>query len=212
MVATLRASATPAAQSIYRPVGQPTRRLSWTSGLMALCAPALLSACAPGQNLPVLTATRADVYRLGVDDQIRVITYGEDQLSEDYRIDNSGNIAVPLLGSVHAAGLSTRQLGEEIAEDLESKKLLRNPSVSIEVTAYRPIFVLGEVVKPGQYPYQPDMTLLTAVASAGGFTYRAVQGYAYVIRQGSTKAAEGQLQPQGYIVPGDVIKIYERTF
>ena len=180
MVATLRASATPAAQSIYRPVGQPTRRLSWTSGLMALCAPALLSACAPGQNLPVLTATRADVYRFGVDDQIRVITYGE--------------------------------LGEEIAEDLESKKLLRNPSVSIEVTAYRPIFVLGEVVKPGQYPYQPDMTMLTAVASAGGFTYRAIQGYAYVIRQGSTKAEEGRLQPQGYIVPGDVIKIYERTF
>ena len=211
MVATPRVSATPAAQPTHDAF-RLARRLSWASGLTALCATALLSACAPGQNLPVLTATRADIYRLGVDDQIRVITYGEDQLSEDYRIDNSGNIAVPLLGSVHAAGLSTRQLGDEISADLESKKLLRNPSVSIEVTAYRPIFVLGEVVKPGQYPYQPNMTMLTAVASAGGFTYRAIQGYAYVIRQGTDRAEEGRLQPQGYVVPGDVIKIYERTF
>lgn len=189
-------------------------RSSWKAATAStLCAlTILLNGCAPGKDLPVLSATRADVYRLGVDDQIRVITYGEDQLSEDYRIDNSGNISVPLLGSVHAAGLSTAQLGNTIAEELEAKKLLRSPSVSIEVTAYRPIFVLGEVVKPGQYPYQPDMTLLTAVASAGGFTYRAVQGYAYVIRQGATKSEVGRLQPQGYVVPGDVIKIYERTF
>ena len=172
----------------------------------------LLSACAPGHNLPVLSTARANVYQLGVDDEIRVITYGEDQLSEDFRVDDSGNIAVPLLGVVHVAGLSTHDLGDQIAEDLQRKKLLRNPSVSVEVTAYRPIFVLGEVAKPGQYPYQPDMTMLTAIASAGGFTYRAFESYTYVIRQGDKQAAEGRLLPQSYVKPGDVIKVYERNF
>lgn len=172
----------------------------------------LLSACAPGHNLPVIAASRANVYQLGVDDQIRVITYGEDQLSEDFRIDDSGNIAVPLLGVVHAAGLSTHDLGDQIAEGLQAKKLLRNPSVSVEVTAYRPIFVLGEVAKPGQYPYQPDMTMLTAIASAGGFTYRAFESYTYVIRQDAGQTTEGRLSPQNYVKPGDVIKVYERNF
>ena len=192
---------------------QARRNMTFTvraaCGLFAL---GLLAGCTPGSGLPVLSATRASVYQLGVDDQIRVITYGEDQLSEDFRIDDSGNIAVPLLGSVHAAGLSTHQLGEQIAQGLQDKKLLRSPSVSVEVTAYRPIFVLGEVAKPGQYPYQPDMTMLTAIASAGGFTYRAVQGYTYVIRQEDKKAVEGRLLPQSYVKPGDVIKIYERNF
>ncbi len=182
------------------------------TSVSCLLALSLLSACAPGSDLPIVSASRASVYRLGVDDQLRVITYGEDQLSEDFRIDDSGNIAVPLLGPVHAAGLSTRQLSERIAQGLEEKKLLRNPSVSVEVTAYRPIFVLGEVAKPGQYPYQPDMTMLTAVASAGGFTYRAFQDYTYVIRQEDKQAIQGRLLPQSYVKPGDVVKVYERNF
>lgn len=193
---------------------QPRVRVASPRGRVAACLALLatMSACAPGANLPVLTVSKAQTYALGVDDQIRVITYGEDQLSEDFRIDDSGNIAVPLLGTVHAAGLSTRALGERIATELEAKKLLRSPSVSVEVTAYRPIFVLGEVAKPGQYPYQPSMTMLTAVAAAGGFTYRAVQGYSYVVRQGEHEAHEGKLLPQSYVEPGDVIKVYERSF
>ena len=96
--------------------------------------------------------------------------------------------------------------------------ILRNPSVSVEVIAYRPIFVLGEVNKPGQYPYQPGMTVVTAAAVAGGFTYRAVQSYASIVRtmpadkSGPMTAIEGTAERQTLVQPGDVITIFERRF
>ena len=82
----------------------------------------------------------------------------------------------------------------------------------MEVETYRPISVLGEVAKPGQYPYQPGMTMLTAIAVAGGFTYRSVEGYAMVVRQAQPDAVTGKILPQDYVKPGDVIKVYERLF
>jgi polysaccharide export outer membrane protein len=80
------------------------------------------------------------------------------------------------------------------------------------VAEYRPIFILGEVAKPGQYPFQPGMTVLSAVAGAGGFTYRAVENRASVVRTEGEKAVEGQVTRQAYVEPGDVITIFERMF
>jgi polysaccharide export outer membrane protein len=137
---------------------------------------------------------------------------GEDQLSGEFRVNDSGSVALPLVGSVHAAGLSTAQLGQAIADALIKAQLIRTPSVSVEVTTYRPIFVLGEVNHPGQYPYQPGMTVVTAVAVAGGFTYRAVEDRASIVRGIDGKAVEGRAQRQTYVQPGDVITIYERRF
>jgi polysaccharide export outer membrane protein len=190
-------------------------RAIWVARLwprVGLLAFVLLNGCAPGSDLPPIPPYNGGIYRLGVGDQIRLITYGEDQLSEEFRLGDGGNIAVPLLGSVHAEGLTASELGTELADQLRSKNLFRNPSVSVEVTAYRQISVLGEVAKPGQYAYQPGMTMLTAIASAGGFTYRSVEGYAYVVRQVQNKAVIGKILPQDYVQPGDVIKIYERYF
>jgi polysaccharide export outer membrane protein len=113
---------------------------------------------------------------------------------------------------VHAAGDSPKELGSELAHLLRVKKLLRDPSVAVEVTAYRNIFVLGEVNKPGSYPYQPGMTMLTAVAVAGGFTYRAFEAYASDVRSTGQTAVEGKITPQSFLAPGDVVKIYERHF
>jgi polysaccharide export outer membrane protein len=172
----------------------------------------LLAACSQGADLPVLTSAGDEAYHLGVDDQIRITTYGEDQLSDDCRVDSSGNIALPLLGTVHAVGLTTEQLTARLKKRLEDQRLLRNPGVSVEITAYRPIYIIGEVSHPGSYPYQPNMTMLTAVAVAGGFTYRGVQSYAYVVRQTDGSAIEGRLLPQSLVQPGDAIKVYERRF
>jgi len=141
-----------------------------------------------------------------------VITFGGDQLTGEFRINDSGNIAIPLLGAVHAAGLTTGQLGDEIATELQKKDLLKNPSVSVEVLAYRPFFILGEVTKPGEYPYEPGMTVLTAVSIAGGFTYRAVTDYASIVRTSSGDAVEGRVSRQTLVRPGDVITIFERRF
>jgi polysaccharide export outer membrane protein len=172
----------------------------------------LLASCAPGGDLAALPDQPPSGYKLGAGDQIRVITFGADQLSGQFRIDDQGRIDMPLVGSVQAAGDTPEQLSAELATALKSKKLLRDPSVAVEVTAYRNIFVLGEVNKPGSYPYQPGMTMLTAVAVAGGFTYRAFEAYASDVRSASGTATEGRITPQSFLAPGDVVKIYERHF
>ncbi len=143
---------------------------------------------------------------------VRLITFGEDTLTGEFRVSDSGTIALPLVGVLQAAGLSPDALGAQVQQALVKANLLKAPSISVEVIAYRPIFVLGEVNKPGQYPYQPGMTMVTAAAVAGGFTYRAVDDYAAVVRTRNGVAAEGKVYRQTFVQPGDVITIFERRF
>ncbi|HEY1933485.1 MAG TPA: polysaccharide biosynthesis/export family protein [Acetobacteraceae bacterium] len=171
----------------------------------------LLFGCAPGRGLPPIPPGSSE-YRLGAGDSVRLTVFGEDQLTGEYRVGDSGSIAVPLLGEVRAAGLTPVALQRLVTAALTRDKLLRDPSVVAEVTAYRPIFVLGEVNKPGEFPYQPGMTVVTAAAVAGGFTYRAVQSYASVVRTIDGHAVEGKATRQTYLQPGDVITVYERWF
>ena len=178
----------------------------------ALAAMFALSGCAEGANLQPLPDEANAAYNLGPGDEVRVITVGEDQLSGDFHVGDSGNIALPMLGPVKAAGLTPSQLSDEIATEAKTRSILNDPSVSVEVTNYRPIFVLGEVSKPGQYPYQPGMTVLTAVSVAGGFTYRAVEDYASVVRTNGKTSEEGKVKRDSFLKPGDVLTIYERHF
>jgi len=166
----------------------------------------------PGDNLPPVPTAQNEDYRLGAGDQIRIITFADEQLTGDFRVNYSGNIALPLLGPVQAAGLTTNQLEGRVAQALRQKNLYRDPSVAVEIISYRPVFVLGEVSKPGQYPYQPGMSVVTAVAIAGGFTYRAVDDTASIVRIREGKAEEFKADRQSLVRPGDVITIYERRF
>jgi len=186
----------------------PSRRLL---AALACLLPALVACGGAGSDLPNLPAAAGE-YRLGPGDQIRVITFGEEQLTGEFRIGDTGRLALPLLGPVPAAQLSPRALQEEIARRLRETGLLRAPSVTVEVTSYRPFFVLGEVNKPGQYPYQPNLTMAAAVAVAGGFTYRAVADYAGVVRTAEGRAQEGRAGRRDMVQPGDVITVYERRF
>ena len=169
-----------------------------------------LAGCTPGGNLPLLPDNPDPAYHLGAGDQIRVIVFGQDQITGQFRVNDAGNIAVPLIGLVHAAGLTTSQLQDRIASDLKRGDIVREPNVSVEVLTYRPIFILGEVKLPGQYPFQPGMTVLTAVAIAGGFTYRAVTGYATILRTEHGHSVEGRVSRGAAVQPGDVITILER--
>jgi polysaccharide export outer membrane protein len=169
-------------------------------------------ACAPGRGLPDLPSTAPGAYRLGSGDVVRLITVGDDTLTGEFRISDSGMVALPLLGVVRAAGLTPDDLAIRVRDALIKGNLYTSPSVSVEVTAYRPIYVLGEVSKPGQYPYQPGMTVVTAAAVAGGFTYRALVDYASVVRTQNNIAIEGKAYRQSFIQPGDVITIFERKF
>ncbi len=166
----------------------------------------------PGRDIPPLADYRPQTYRLGPGDQLRIITFGEEQLTGEFRVDDGGRIAMPLLGSVPAGGRSPKQLETDIEAALQHQDFLKNPHVTVEVIAYRPIFVLGEVSKPGQYPYQPGMTFLTAVAIAGGFTYRAVQDYGTVVRTLNGTASTGRVTQSSFLAPGDVVQVLERNF
>ena len=172
----------------------------------------LLGACAPGGDLPPMPPFHPAEYRLSAGDQVRIITVGQDELTGEFRIDDSGRIAVPMLGNLPAAGLGPAQLGREVAGALQKDGLIRAPSVSVEVVRYRPVSVLGEVNKPGAFDYQPGMTVLSAVAEAGGFTPRAVEADASVLRTSGGRATEWRASRTDLLQPGDVVTVFERRF
>jgi len=175
-----------------------------------------LSGCMPDSDLPLLPPPTNTSYQLGAGDQVRVITFDVPQLTNTFTVGDDGTIAFPLVGSVAAAGSTAKGLAAEISSELIHKQLMPNPSVSVEIAVYRPISVLGEVNHPGQYPYQPGLTMLGAVALAGGFTYRAVTSYATDIRAdpsaGPGGTIKGRVEGDTRLEPGDVVTILERYF
>jgi len=190
----------------------PLRSVSGACTAVFMTLAISVAGCSPGSTLPPLPAYDGARYHLGVGDQIRLLTFGVEQLSGTFRINDSGDVELPLVGSFHAAGRSTGELRDALSAELEARKLLRSPSVSVEVLEYRPIFVLGEVNRPGQYAYQPGMKMLTAVAVAGGFTYRAVEDRVQVLRSTEPVPVTGRADLDAYVAPADVITVLERYF
>jgi polysaccharide export outer membrane protein len=150
-------------------------------------------------------------YRLGSGDKVRVITFGEESLTGEFFVSASGKISIPLVGEVQAGGLTALEFQREIETTLKNG-YLREPRVSVEVLNYRPFYILGEVKKPGEYPYTNGLTVLNAVATAEGFTYRANTKKVF-IRHANTKVEqEAALQATTIVAPGDTIRIVERFF
>jgi len=152
----------------------------------------------------VMPAFGASPYTLDSGDKLRVVVFGQDALSNTYSVDANGSIAMPLIGSVPARGLTTSQLGGAIAARLK-QSYIREPSVAVEVEAHRPFFILGEVSYPGQYPFVANMTVETAVAIAGGFTPRASKETVTVTRSrnGAPNARDqNQRSPTVIVSPG----------
>jgi len=178
----------------------------WVLGLSALGL--CLSACAGEPQPPVATAQD---YTLGTGDQIRVIVFGENDLSGQFTVDDTGHVRLPLIGQVDAKGRTLHQFEGDVAARL-SQGYLNNPRVSVEVTNYRPFFIIGEVNKPGEYPYVNGMNVLNAVALAGGFTYRAREGEVYIKHAGSNDEEEVDVDAGGKVAPGDIIRVRERFF
>lgn len=194
------------------------RLFSWNL-IIALAATlfAIAAESAHAQSRGTPQASRAEAssdaasYVLGPSDRVRVRVYGESDITGDYEVDTNGYVSVPLAGRVKAAGLTTRQLERAIAAAL-SKGLLRDPRVSIEVANYRPFFILGEVKRAGEYPYKSGLTVLDAVASAGGYTYRANESKVVIRRAGSNVEETHTLDAPVPVFPGDNIRVPERYF
>jgi polysaccharide export outer membrane protein len=150
-------------------------------------------------------------YRLDAGDRLRVVVYGQEGLTNTYAIDAGGAITMPLIGSVSARDRTTSGLAAEIAAKLRSG-YIREPSVAVEIEAYRPFFILGEVAAPGQYPYVPNMSVETAVAIAGGFSPRAKRDRV-TLTHASEQGATRIVVPLGTAVaPGDTVLVGERWF
>jgi protein involved in polysaccharide export with SLBB domain len=151
-------------------------------------------------------------YRLGAEDRIRITVFGQPTLTGEYTLDGNGVLAFPLIGNVNVQGQTTGQLQQAIASRLDPD-FLRNPSVSAEVITRRPFYVIGEVKKPGNFPYVTDMTALQAVAMAGGYTYRARQNNLYIKRlDANGRLVRVVATPETKIRPGDTVEIKERLF
>jgi protein involved in polysaccharide export with SLBB domain len=144
-------------------------------------------------------------------DKIRVTVFGEDKLSGEYEIDQSGQISLPLAGTVPAMGLTQSELEQALAKKFQSQ-YLKNPKVTVTIATLRPFYVMGEVTRPGEYPYKSGLNVLTAMAVAGGPTYRASRTAVQIQRLGETSMREYPISASVPILPGDVIKVPERYF
>lgn len=158
------------------------------------------------------TTIRAPVsYILGTGDSLRVTVFGQEDLSGEFEIDGTGEIAMPLIGEVEALGKSTTEVAEIITTRLADGYLIE-PRVSVDVTNYRPYYILGEVRTPGEYPYNSGLTVRNAVASAGGFTYRANEKIVFIKPFEGTEELAIRLDSRVQVQPGDTIRIGERLF
>lgn len=156
-------------------------------------------------------STSAIELRLAPGDKLRVTVFGEDRLSGEYQIDNAGTLSLPLAGTIQGAGLTKTELEQAITTQLKSQ-YLRNPKVTVDVVNYRPFYVLGEVQKPGEYQFRSGLNVLSAIAIAGGATYRANTSKVMIQRSGSKEMTEYPQDTSVLVMPGDVVRVPERYF
>jgi polysaccharide biosynthesis/export protein len=150
-------------------------------------------------------------YRLDAGDKLRVVVYGQEGLTNTYAIDAGGSITMPLIGSVPARGRTPAGLAAEISGKLRHG-YIRDPSVAVEIEAYRPFFILGEVAAPGQYPYVPNMSVESAVAIAGGFSPRALRDRVTLAHTDSSGSMRVVVPLGTALSPGDTVLVGERWF
>lgn len=158
------------------------------------------------------TGGSSQAYTIAPGDRLRVTVFGDAGMTGEYSVDEGGAVAIPLAGNVKVAGRSAAQAGTAIAGALKSAQALRDPRVTVEVMTLRPFYILGEVTRPGEYPYRPGLSLFAAVATAGGYTYRADKGQVYIRKANERTERLYDLNSDIAIMPGDVIRIPESYF
>lgn len=192
---------------------------AWAAILLTgMAAPGVAGAAPPGTRPSpssptpsASSAAQAAGYRLGPGDKLRVAVFGVEALGGEVVVPGSGRVPLPLIGEMQAAGLTADQLRTNIETAL-SDGFVKNPRVSVEVLNYRPFYILGEVNKPGEYPYTSGLTVLNAVARAEGFTYRAKTRVFKRRSTGDRDEHAEKLTAGAPVQPGDTIRIEERSF
>jgi len=173
-------------------------------GLLTACSTTRTPLCAGGAP----DESGLAGYRLGPHDRIRVTVFRQPDLSGQFELDGEGSLALPLVGNIAAGSLTTRELEDEIERRLQSEGYLVNPQVGVEPLKHRSFYVLGEVRRPGSYEYRNGISVINAVALAGGYTYRANTSHAAIERGGCSFPTQAETA----VLPGDIVTVAERYF
>ena len=179
--------------------------------VLIACVAALVAGCASIPTTDQGAGATIAEYRLGSGDQIRLIVFDQGNLSGDFLVDGAGTVSLPLIGGVEAGGKTSGQLEQAIAARLRGAYLV-DPRVSVQVILFRPYYILGEINRPGEYPSAVGLTVLNAVATAGGFTYRAKRHRVYIRHANDSTEKQFKLNGETRVMPGDTIRIPERFF
>lgn len=185
--------------------------------LFALLAAIFMTSAVQGQPAAVqptggsATVSSAESYKLGTGDKIKVTVFGQDDLGGEFTVDDTGVVRLPMIGQVQAAGRTVHDFEEAVTTKLADGYLV-NPRVSVEVTNYRPFYIVGEVTKPGEYPYETGMNVMNAVSLAGGFTYRADDTEVYIRHKDSSVEVKMPADSTVPLQPGDIITVKEQFF
>jgi len=192
--------------------------LNTARGLCAIHCISVVSSCSGDAILQPTSADQQTIasiaekpYRLQPGEKVRITVFGETGLSGEYQIDPAGFISLSLAGVVKAAGLTENELQQKLVE-LYSKEYLRNPKITVSVSEFRPFYIIGEVEKPGAYPYTSGLNVLSAIAIAGGTTYRASRSRIFIQHPGESGLREYTSSAAIPIMPGDIIQIPRRYF
>ena len=174
-----------------------------------------VAGCAGGASLPSELAPMepgnpSEGYLIEPGNRVRVIVFNEPSLSGDFAVDPSGNLSMTLVGNIPASGIGPKVLGQRIEAVLKKDGYLQSPKVAVEVQSFRPFYVLGEVRTPGEFPYTNGMTVLSAIAKAGGYDYRAWEGEVLLVRIVDGKQKEYRANERTPILPGDIVKVPQR--
>ncbi|WP_345551282.1 polysaccharide biosynthesis/export family protein [Microbulbifer aestuariivivens] len=150
-------------------------------------------------------------YKLDSGDRIAIRVFGEENLSMETYLGDSGMINYPFIGEIHVSGLNTSELERKIVAGLKGDYLI-NPSVEVSIVQYRPFFINGEVNTPGSYTFHPGLTINKAVAMASGFTPRASEQKITVERGLGDKKRSFKADMDTRLLPGDIVTVEQSIF
>jgi protein involved in polysaccharide export with SLBB domain len=171
-----------------------------------------LGGCATSPNLkPLSSQDTLPQYHLGAGDRLSIVVFGEENMTGEYDVDDTGVVSVPLAGRIPVTGMTPIELEGAINTRL-AKGLIANPRVAVSVVKYRPFYIIGEVQRPGAYPYYSGATVLSAVALAGGYTYRAKMDTIEVVRPDGNDRSPKLANQEAYLLPGDILIVPLRWF
>lgn len=181
------------------------------SCLGAVLLPLGVLAQPEAEPLPPTPESSMAAYALSPGDRVKISVFNQPDLSGEFQLDNEGRFSMPLIGTVDADNLTPAEL-ENLLVSRYKPDFLVNPRIFIQVLNARLYYLIGEVQGTGAFPFVPGMTYLTAIANAGGFTYRAKQDHVYVIRGDDPRQKEVKLSVEEKVRPGDIIRVAERLF